>query len=234
MNREIKVALFLLLCLIGLIAYLEISDSGDDASEQVEQTAQPAITVETKVEEPVEPQTASIPVVETKKEEGQQEATEVEAPKIEEKLEIDVMPQKEVKSEVIEDEIKELPDTYTVQKGDTVSKISEQILGSVVYLPLLLSVNPELRPDQLYVGIELKMPTKSEMGHFIELKNAKLVEPKLEEGQRSYQIQKGDSIYSISKKTYGSYKMVKKILEVNPNLDPKKLRVGSLIILPDQ
>jgi LysM repeat protein len=47
-----------------------------------------------------------------------------------------------------------------------------------------------------------------------------------------YVIQKGDNLYKISKKLLGSTKYVKEIVNLNPNVDPRRLIVGSKIRLP--
>lgn len=51
----------------------------------------------------------------------------------------------------------------------------------------------------------------------------------------TYRIQKGDSLHKIAKEVYGSSKRgVDKILALNPDLDPDKLRVGALIHVDDR
>lgn len=49
---------------------------------------------------------------------------------------------------------------------------------------------------------------------------------------RTYTIQKGDTLWSIAKRTYGNGQRWKDISAANPSLDPKKLLIGTQIILP--
>jgi nucleoid-associated protein YgaU len=52
-------------------------------------------------------------------------------------------------------------------------------------------------------------------------------------GMRTYKVQKGDTLSSISKATYGSANYYPHILRANPGLDAHKLRPGMVINLPD-
>jgi nucleoid-associated protein YgaU len=50
---------------------------------------------------------------------------------------------------------------------------------------------------------------------------------------KTYTIASGDSLYTVSEKIYGSSKYVNKIVAANPGVDPKRLKVGQTIKLPD-
>lgn len=49
---------------------------------------------------------------------------------------------------------------------------------------------------------------------------------------RYYEVEKGDTLYTISQKIYGDTSRVEKICEVNQISDPDKIRSGQKIILP--
>jgi nucleoid-associated protein YgaU len=49
--------------------------------------------------------------------------------------------------------------TYTVQKGDTLSEISQKLLSSSKRSKLILAVNPGLNPDRLQAGQVIKLPS---------------------------------------------------------------------------
>ncbi len=65
-------------------------------------------------------------------------------------------------------------------------------------------------------------------------------EEKPEEGEealsrsvtRYYEVEQGDTLYTISRKIYGDFSRVEKICEVNQITDPDKIRSGQRIILP--
>jgi len=50
---------------------------------------------------------------------------------------------------------------------------------------------------------------------------------------RTYRVVSGDSLYSISERIYGNSRFVDEIQAANPNVNPRRLRVGQEIILPD-
>lgn len=49
---------------------------------------------------------------------------------------------------------------------------------------------------------------------------------------RYYEVERGDTLYTISQKIYGDFSRVEKICEVNQITDPDKIRSGQRIILP--
>ncbi len=49
----------------------------------------------------------------------------------------------------------------------------------------------------------------------------------------TYRVASGDSLYTISQKIYGSPKHISALQAANPGLDPKRLKVGQTIKLPD-
>lgn len=97
-------------------------------------------------------------------------------------------------------------DTYLVQKGDTLSKISKVLNVSLTDLKKL---NPDLDPDKIQIGQEIKVPDK--------ITNV-------------YSIKKGDTLSKIAKKMNVSLDDLKRL---NPDLDPNKLQIGQEINLPD-
>lgn len=60
----------------------------------------------------------------------------------------------------------------------------------------------------------------------------KPVEPAAGQAGGTWTVQKGDTLYSISRAVYGSDKKVKDIVAANPGLTPNKIKVGQKIKLP--
>lgn len=48
----------------------------------------------------------------------------------------------------------------------------------------------------------------------------------------TYTVQKGDTLWSIAQKFLGNGQRWREIVDVNPGLDPSKLKVGQSIVLP--
>lgn len=49
---------------------------------------------------------------------------------------------------------------------------------------------------------------------------------------RTYTIRKGDTLWSIANREYGSGQKWRDIAQANPSIDPKKLAIGQQIVLP--
>jgi nucleoid-associated protein YgaU len=50
---------------------------------------------------------------------------------------------------------------------------------------------------------------------------------------RTHRVLSGESPYSISQAVYGSGKYYKKILAANPGIDPRHLKVGQILVIPE-
>lgn len=96
---------------------------------------------------------------------------------------------------------------YTIQAGDTLNQIGFRLDVSV---PRIMAANPGLNPYQLQVGQIICIPA-CPPNHV-----SKIIEP-------------GDTLYRIAQ-TYGV--TVESILEANPSVDPRYLRVGQRICIP--
>jgi LysM repeat protein len=51
---------------------------------------------------------------------------------------------------------------------------------------------------------------------------------------RTYTAQKGDTIYGIARKFFGSDARAKDIIAANPGIDPNKIKVGQVLNLPEK
>ncbi len=56
--------------------------------------------------------------------------------------------------------------------------------------------------------------------------------PIVVEAANTYTIRRGDTLWSIAKQTYGDGHRWQDIAAANPGLDPTKLRIGQVIVLP--
>jgi nucleoid-associated protein YgaU len=50
---------------------------------------------------------------------------------------------------------------------------------------------------------------------------------------RTHRVASGESAYTISQTVYGSGRYYKKILAANPNVDPRHLRIGQILVIPE-
>jgi nucleoid-associated protein YgaU len=137
--------------------------------------------------------------------------------------------------------------THVVQSGDTLSSIAMDAYGSAAYYPHILRANPTVNPNNLKLGTVLTLPKADEVRAIAaagehsagERGTAALavvqdvkIDPKTQ-----YQVQSGDSLYKISLKIYGKPTFVDRLYEKNKALigsDPKKLKLGMILELPDK
>jgi nucleoid-associated protein YgaU len=81
---------------------------------------------------------------------------------------------------------------YKVVEGDSLSKISEKTYGSQDFWPVLAQVNNITNPNLIFVDATLKLPSKTDVETM-----------KTEMTVTSYQVQQGDTLFSIAQKVYG-------------------------------
>ncbi len=123
----------------------------------------------------------------------------------------------DVKNSIKHDEIAAL----TVLSGDSVITRSEAARLRNENLNLHKELETRAMPARSVAG-------KSQEGETSSKKTA------AKKGDRSYVVQSGDTLFSISRKFYKSPKRWKKILEANRKSihDPKRLTVGQSLIIP--
>lgn len=136
--------------------------------------------------------------------------------------------------------------THIVKSGETLSSIALAAYGSSAYYPHILRANPNINPNNLKLGMPLKMPKISEVktegtgdhgaaaGHSSgeSAANEVKIDP-----SKQYRVQAGDSLYKISMKVYGKSSYVDKLYEKNKALigaDNKRLKLGMILELPEK
>ncbi len=105
------------------------------------------------------------------------------------------------------------PTEYTVVKGDHLWKIATRFYEDGFKWTVIASENNLKNPDLIFPGRKLTLP-KAEIG-------------------RTYTVVKGDTLWDISKKFYGTGFKWTKISDANPG-KIGKLKNGNPLILPGQ
>jgi len=136
------------------------------------------------------------------------------------------------------------PRTHRVQAGDSFESIARTVLGDVGRRAELERLNPTVKPTRMRVGQELVLPGKASEPAIAVQPNdgtAKKSEPKAGKeaavkvapaGERTYVIAKGDTFGRIAQLLLGSSKRIDELRELNPDVDPTRLRIGQRIRLP--
>ncbi|MFT7668770.1 MAG: nucleoid-associated protein YgaU [Planctomycetota bacterium] len=125
--------------------------------------------------------------------------------------------------------------TYKVKPGDTLSQIAEGELGSSRRWGEIQTLNGDIDPSSIYVGMILKMPTGGTVAS-----NSKRVSTKsqpsktTQSGKASgyYTIMPGDSLSMISQNLLGKASRWNEIVALNPGLDADVLISGQRLRVP--
>lgn len=113
-----------------------------------------------------------------------------------------------------------LPATYLIQSGDTLSGISRMFYKSADYVDYIAKENKLDKNVGLKAGSNLLIPS---------LKNYKIDE---ENGTRVHTVKNGETLYSISKIYYGSDKNVKFIASYNHIVNIDDVKAGTVLKIP--
>ncbi len=130
---------------------------------------------------------------------------------------------------------KEASGTYTVQPGDTLSEISQRVLGSSRRWTEIQALNGGIDPGSIGVGMVLKVPQegarRAGASQAPKAQASKKVAASTG-GGGSYTVRPGDSLSQIAQDLLGGASRWKEIVAVNPGLNPNMLIVGQRLRLP--
>ncbi len=133
----------------------------------------------------------------------------------------------------------EAVESHRVQAGETLASIAQSYYGDERLAPFLALKNRQLRnPRSLRPGEVVKIPARPQSDPAKGRKassagSSKVNKPKT--GIREYEVKPGDSFYAIARDELGDSTRWKELLSMNTRIvkgDPKKLRVGQMIQLP--
>jgi nucleoid-associated protein YgaU len=131
--------------------------------------------------------------------------------------------------------------SYTVQEGDSAWKLSKRFYGSGVHWKRIVTANPGVNFDRLRVGTQITVPassgaesavTAADTGRTRIAPLSAAVTPEASGGVRIHKIRSGDSFYRLAEEYLGSGMRYGEIAELNPGVDPAKLRIGQEIKIP--
>jgi len=103
---------------------------------------------------------------------------------------------------------------HTIKTGDTIKSIAETYYGAAKYYPLVVILNPDMPLDLRDGTGSLKILKDRQKATELYDKNISKIGKRL---YFSYTIAKGDTLKIISQKFYRSKKMIKSILDLNPD-----------------
>jgi len=132
---------------------------------------------------------------------------------------------------------------YTVQSGDSLRRIAQRELGTEAAWKNIAVLNNITDPRFLVIGQRLRLPVPIQTGVVRPGTNGNLGggpspvpsdrEPQTSNGnERSYSVQRGDSLITIAQKTLGDRSRWREIALRNNITNPADLRVGTMLKLP--
>jgi nucleoid-associated protein YgaU len=122
--------------------------------------------------------------------------------------------------------------THVVAAGETLSDISKKYFGTTTKWKEIVKVNPGLDPEGMKVGQKIRLP---------DLPGAPApttgAAPAAGGGDSSggmgeYTVKAGDTLETIAQSQLGSKTAWKKLVDANPGLDARKMRIGQKLKIP--
>lgn len=133
----------------------------------------------------------------------------------------------EVQEESVPAEVPELSFTlYQVKEGETLGEIAIAELGSFLMWREIASINNISNPKNIMPGRTLKMPKKS----MTTLTHSAAVQ--VPEGTMTHRVADGDTLSSIAGDYYGDVNKYDWIARANPSVDPNRLSIGTILVIP--
>jgi len=119
---------------------------------------------------------------------------------------------------------------YRIKSGDTLGQISLDQLGTSRRWREIVELNPGLNEKKLYVGKEILLPATAGAPAVIQPQSAPRTQPAT--AGAVYTVKSGDNLWKIAARTLGDRDRWREIRDLNPNIDPDKIRVGQKLTLP--
>ena len=122
------------------------------------------------------------------------------------------------------------------KKGDYVIETdyygshSQKVIGPVtLYAEVFTNYG---RPDETHQTLSFRLGERKQVVKVGVVSHTGENRPYLHDKPFQYQIKKGDTLLTIAERELGDRKRVNEILDLNPGIDPERLRVGAIINLP--
>lgn len=124
--------------------------------------------------------------------------------------------------------------TYTVKSGDTLGGIASRELGSASRWTEIQSLNASINPNNLKVGTTIQLPAGGRaVAASAPKSEGKKDAPKAKPATgRTYVVKSGDSLSRIASRELGDAGRWTEIRDLNPGINPDRLKVGAELALP--
>lgn len=122
-----------------------------------------------------------------------------------------------------------VPRTHTIAAGELLSTIAVKYYGKAAAWIDIAEANPNIDPDRIKVGQVINLP---------DLNNDIAAQPEDEpapapNGVRTHTVKPGELLSTIAVKYYGKESAWVDISQANPSVDPNRMKVGQVLVLPE-
>ena len=119
---------------------------------------------------------------------------------------------------------------HVVKEGDTFGTIARQHLGSAAKWTKIRDANPGVDPGSLRVGQRLVIPAATPEA--APTAQADAAVPDVPPGGKKRTIKEGEYLQDIAREEYGSVRYTQALVAANPHVNPNRMRVGTVIVVP--
>lgn len=123
---------------------------------------------------------------------------------------------------------------YVIKEGDTLKSIAEKYYGMPTKERTIADLNFIENPSSVKVGEEIIVDVKP-LGKSEAIKKAvsnQKISQAFAGDKKTYTIQKGDTLGKIAKQLLGRSSDAGILIKANPGLNPKNLKIGDVIVIP--
>ena len=124
---------------------------------------------------------------------------------------------------------------YVIKKGDSLRSIAEKYYGNSSKERAIADLNFIENPSSVRVGEEIIIDVKP-LGKSDAVTSASSnssFSQAFTSDQNTYTIKRGDTLGKIAKKYFGKSSEASRLMKANPGIDPRYLKVGDVIIIPE-
>ena len=119
---------------------------------------------------------------------------------------------------------------YKVKRGDSLGLIAQRECGTVKMKGKILELNPSIKNEHdIQVGQELVLPG-GDQARGVGRKSAN--KAVASGAYRTHKVRKGDNMEDIAAQKLGSRKRVGEIKKMNANVNPERMRIGTMLKIP--
>ena len=123
--------------------------------------------------------------------------------------------------------------SYTIERGDWLSKISQRVYGSISDWPIIADANPQIsNPDLIYPNNIITIPITNDQSRSFAGSYANVDQKSDQSSDKVYvNVKAGDTLGKIAKRLSGSSKNWKQVWEQNKDTvkNPNMLKVGQTL-----